>query len=49
MKPPDQERRAAALRLGAGAGFAGDRIDPAIELARKGRLDVLVFEIDIHS
>jgi len=36
MKPPDQERRAAALRLGAGAGFAGDRTDPAIELARKG-------------
>jgi hypothetical protein len=45
MKPPYQERREAALRLGAGAGFAGDRIDPAIELARKGRLDVLVFEI----
>ena len=32
------------LRIGAGAGFAGDRIDPAIELARDGRLDYLVFE-----
>lgn len=37
--------RAATLRLGAGAGFAGDRIDPAVELVTHGRLDVLVFEI----
>lgn len=33
-----------ALRLGAGAGFAGDRIDPAVDLARRGELDYLVFE-----
>ncbi|TQI76814.1 uncharacterized protein DUF1446 [Bosea sp. AK1] len=33
-----------SIRLGAGAGFAGDRIEPAIELARNGRLDYLVFE-----
>jgi hypothetical protein len=32
------------LRIGAGAGFAGDRIDPAIDLARDGRLAYLVFE-----
>jgi hypothetical protein len=32
------------LRIGAGAGFAGDRIDPAVELARDGRLDFLIFE-----
>lgn len=32
------------IRIGAGAGFAGDRIEPAIELARHGRLDYLVFE-----
>ena len=32
------------LRIGAGAGFAGDRIDPAIALAREGHLDYLVFE-----
>ena len=33
-----------SVRIGAGAGFAGDRIDPAIELAEKGQLDYLVFE-----
>ena len=33
-----------SLRLGAGAGYAGDRIPPAAELARHGQLDYLVFE-----
>lgn len=33
-----------AIRIGAGAGFAGDRIDPAVELAEFGKLDYLVFE-----
>ncbi|HTH02557.1 MAG TPA: acyclic terpene utilization AtuA family protein [Vicinamibacterales bacterium] len=32
------------VRIGCGAGFAGDRIEPAIELATKGDLDYLVFE-----
>jgi hypothetical protein len=32
------------LRIGCGAGFAGDRIDPAVDLAERGALDVLVFE-----
>ncbi len=32
------------LRIGGGAGFSGDRIDPAEALARDGRLDYLVFE-----
>ncbi len=32
------------VRIGAGAGYAGDRIEPAIELAEKGGLDYLVFE-----
>ena len=32
------------VRLGAGAGYSGDRIEPAVELAEKGRLDYLVFE-----
>jgi len=32
------------IRLGAGAGFARDRIDPAVALARDGNLDYLVFE-----
>jgi hypothetical protein len=32
------------VRIGAGAGFAGDRIDPAQDLAERGNLDYLVFE-----
>lgn len=32
------------IRIGAGAGYSGDRIDPAIELAEKGALSYLVFE-----
>ena len=32
------------LRIGAGAGFSGDRIEPALELAERGALDYLVFE-----
>ena len=32
------------MRIGAGAGFAGDRIDPAVDLAERGRLDFLAFE-----
>ena len=32
------------LRIGSGAGFSGDRIDPAVELAEHGDLDYLVFE-----
>lgn len=32
------------IRIGAGAGFAGDRIEPAIELVEHGDLDFLVFE-----
>ncbi len=31
-------------RIGSGAGYAGDRIDPALYLAERGELDVLVFE-----
>ncbi|MGY4408282.1 hypothetical protein ACVWW4_000018 [Bradyrhizobium sp. LB7.1] len=32
------------IRLGCGAGFSGDRIEPAIELVEQGKLDYLVFE-----
>ena len=32
------------IRLGAGSGFSGDRIEPAVELARDGALNYLVFE-----
>lgn len=33
-----------SIRIGAGAGYSGDRIEPAVELAEKGRLHYLVFE-----
>ncbi|AKJ69164.1 ABC transporter substrate-binding protein [Pandoraea thiooxydans] len=32
------------IRIGGGAGYSGDRIEPAIELAEHGRLDYLMFE-----
>ncbi len=32
------------IRIGAGAGYSGDRIEPAIELAEHGGLDYLCFE-----
>lgn len=32
------------VRIGAGAGYSGDRIEPAVELAENGALDYLVFE-----
>ena len=31
-------------RIGTGAGFAADRLDPAVDLASKGQLDVMVLE-----
>jgi hypothetical protein len=33
-----------AFRIGSGAGYSGDRIDPAQDLAERGELDALVFE-----
>ncbi len=32
------------IRIGCGAGYSGDRIDPAVELAAKGSIAYLVFE-----
>lgn len=32
------------IRIGGGAGYSGDRIEPAVELAEKGDIDYLVFE-----
>ena len=32
------------IRIGAGAGFSGDRVEPAVELAEHGELDYLAFE-----
>ena len=38
MNPPRD------FRIGCGAGFSSDRLDPAVDLARRGQLDVLVFD-----
>src|SRR6201999_3720319 len=32
------------IRIGSGAGYSGDRIEPALELAEKGEIQNLVFE-----
>jgi hypothetical protein len=32
------------VRLSTGAGYSGDRIEPAVELAKRGAIDYLVFE-----
>src|SRR5215471_747529 len=32
------------IRMGSGAGYSGDRIEPALELAEKGDIQYLVFE-----
>ena len=32
------------IRIGTGAGFSGDRIEPAVELAKHGEIDYLIFE-----
>jgi hypothetical protein len=32
------------IRIGAGAGYSGDRIEPAVDLAERGDLQYLVFE-----
>ena len=32
------------LRIGSGAGFSGDRLEPAVVLAERGALDYLVLE-----
>ncbi len=35
---------AEVFRLGTGAGFSADRLEPAVELIAKGQLDAIVFE-----
>jgi hypothetical protein len=34
----------AVFRIGTGAGFSADRLDPAVDLVKRGKLDVLVLE-----
>lgn len=36
--------RTGTFRLGTGAGFSADRLDPAVDLVERGHLDVIVFE-----
>ena len=36
--------KAPTYRIGSGAGYSGDRIDPAQDLAERGELNALVFE-----
>ena len=31
------------IRIGGGAGFAGDRVDAAVVLIEKGNLDYIIF------
>ncbi len=33
-----------SIRIGSGAGYSGDRVEPAIDLAQRGRLQYLVYE-----
>jgi hypothetical protein len=33
-----------SFRIGTGAGFSADRLDPAVDLARHGRLDAMIIE-----
>jgi hypothetical protein len=37
-------RRMTNVRVGAGAGYSGDRIQPAVDLVERGELDYVVFE-----
>src|SRR5215207_6543498 len=40
--PTFPQRR--VLRIGCGAGYSGDRVEPAVELVERGDLDFLIFE-----
>lgn len=45
LQPKEKTRRGRRpLRIGAGASYAGDRIEPATDLAARGKLDYLVYE-----
>ncbi|GAB1455691.1 hypothetical protein MASR2M48_09980 [Spirochaetota bacterium] len=32
------------IRIGSGAGYAGDRLEPSLELIEKGELDYIAYE-----
>ncbi|WP_035280651.1 acyclic terpene utilization AtuA family protein, partial [Clostridium saccharoperbutylacetonicum] len=33
-----------SIRIGGGAGYGGDRIEPAVDLIKYGKLDYIIFE-----
>lgn len=37
-------KRSGTYRIGTGAGFSADRLDPAVDLVREGDLDAIIFE-----
>ncbi len=41
----NSDRSDRLLRIGVGAGFAGDRMEPAVALVEEAKLDLLVFEL----
>lgn len=43
MVRPEHARKA-VLRIGCGASYAGDRIEPGVDLAARGALDYLIYE-----
>lgn len=44
MPTTDPDPRPRPLRLGTGAGFAGDRVPPAVDLVERGEISHLIFE-----
>jgi len=44
MWSPAENGEVGTIRIGGGAGYSGDRIEPAVELVDQGRLDYLIFE-----
>ncbi len=44
FSPCERNEAMKTIRVGSGAGYSGDRIEPAVELAERGGLDYLVFE-----
>ena len=44
LRPAGSVSSMKTVRIGSGAGFSGDRIEPAVELATHGSLDYLVLE-----
>src|SRR5262245_14190636 len=41
---PNRPPMKTSVRLGGGAGFAGDRLDAPVDLAERGKLDYLILE-----